>query len=186
MERRKYVHSTSIIVAALLAFVIGISLSVYLRPIKYTEFIQPGIVDIDPTVAYENIRSNPDGVIFIDVRSEYEYSQAHASSSINLPIHYMYDDTHGLQNEKGIPLPRNTEQEIYLICTGGRLAGVAYSYLEHYGYRNIKRIKGGIKNWNMEGLPVVTKSLFGTSYEEGSYRSNTGPLDKSYVSTPIK
>lgn len=186
MQRLTHLHNKSILLAVTLAFVIGISLSVYFRPIKYTEFIQPEIVNIDPKVAYETILSNPNSVIFIDVRSEYEYSQAHASSSINLPIHYMYDDTHGLKNEKGIPLPRNTEQEIYLICTGGRLAGVAYSYLEHYGYRNIKRINGGIKNWNMEGLPVITKSLFGNSYEEGSYKSNTNPLDKSYVSTPIK
>ena len=170
----------------MLIFLFGIFSSIFFRSIRYTEFIEPTIIDIDPKVAYQTILSRPKNVIFIDVRSEYEYSQAHASSSINLPIHYMYDDTHGLKNEKGIPLPKNTDQEIYLICSGGRLAGVAYSYLEHYGYRNIKRIHGGIKHWNEEGLPVITASLFGSSYQEGSYSTNSKPLDRPYDATLVK
>jgi rhodanese-related sulfurtransferase len=149
------------------------------RALKYTPLIDPKIADIDPLEAYENILKNPKDILLIDVRSENEYNQAHASSSISLPIHYFYDDTHGLKNEKGVPLPKNTNQEIYLLCTGGRLAGVAYSYLEHYGYRNIKRIEGGIKNWNDKGLPVITKNLFGNSYVEKSY-GNPFPLDKPY------
>ena len=174
------------IVAIGFAFIIGISLSLSVRSIKYTEFLNPKIVEIDPKVAYQTILNRPKDVIFIDVRSEYEYSQSHASSSINLPIHYMYDDTHGLKNEKGIPLPKNTDQEIYLICSGGRLAGVAYSYLEHYGYRNIKRINGGLKHWNEERLPIVIKSLFGDSYQEGSYSTNSKPLDRPYEATLVK
>ena len=163
----------------------GVMVSLLIRGVRYTDFIPPRINNIDPEVAYQNILKNPKKIVFIDVRSEYEYTQAHASSSVNLPIHYFYDDTHGIKNEKGIPLPKNTDQEIYLLCTGGRLAGVAYSYLEHYGYRNIKRIEGGLKNWNEEGLPVITKSLFGNSYNEKSYSSNT-PLDKPYDPTTGK
>ena len=146
---------------------------------KYSSFITPHIVEIDPKSAYKNIVSNPKKIILIDVRSEGEYSLAHASSSVNLPIHYLYDDTHGLKNELGIPLPKNTDQEIYLLCTGGRLAGVAYSYLEHYGYRNIRRIEGGLSNWNNQGLPVITKSLFGLPHKE-SRNLIIPTLDKPY------
>jgi rhodanese-related sulfurtransferase len=163
-----------------IAFFIGVLLVLSFRFLKYTEYINPKIVDIDPLLAYENIKSNPEKYIFIDVRSEFEYGNAHASSSVNLPIHYFYDDTHGIKNEKGVPVPKNTDQEIYLICTGGRLAGVAYGYLEHYGYRNIKRIEGGIKNWDTKNLPVITKSLF-NDYKEKSFDSNAAPLDKDYV-----
>jgi rhodanese-related sulfurtransferase len=162
--------------------VFGVVISLLIQGIRYNDIVPPTITNIDPEVAYKNILANPKKIVFIDVRSEYEYAQAHASSSVNLPIHYLYDDTHGIKNEKGIPLPKNTDQEIYLLCTGGRLAGVAYSYLEHYGYRNIKRIDGGLKNWNEKGLPVITKSLFGTTYNEKSYSSNT-PLDKPYDPT---
>lgn len=164
----------------LVGILLGVTASLSFRQIQYSPFLPPRIIDIDPNLAYANIIKNPGKIILIDVRSESEYSQAHASSSLNLPIHYLYDDTHGLKNEKGIPLPKNTNQEIYLLCTGGRLAGVAYSYLEHYGYRNIKRIEGGLKNWNDKGLPVITKSLFGNTYNEKSY-NYPAPLDKPYV-----
>ena len=158
-----------VVTTAILTVLIALSF----RVIRYTDYAPAAIVDIDPSLAYENIQRNRNKIIFIDVRSEAEYNNAHASSSINLPIHYMYDDTHGLKNEKGIPLPKNTDVEIYLTCTGGRLAGVAYSYLEHYGYRNIKRIKGGLSAWSGAGLPMIVNDAFA--------KFNTAPLDRPYV-----
>ncbi len=161
---------------------LGIILAVSFKMIRYTEFIPPTIEDIDPAEAYQNILDNPSKYILIDVRSEGEYARAHASSSINLPIHYLYDGTHGLQNEKGVPVPRNTDQEISLLCTGGRLAGVAYSYLEHYGYRNIKRVSHGLAGWNDAGLPLISVDLF-SDFKEQSFNgvSEDAPLDKPYV-----
>lgn len=169
-----------IVIIILLSIIFGIFIALNFRAIKYTEFLDPKIVDIDPRIAYDNIiNQKVDGknnkILLIDVRSKTEYDRAHASSSINLPIHYMYDDTHGIKNELSIPLPKNTDQEIYLLCSGGRLAGVAYGYLEHYGYRNIKRIEGGISNWAKEGLPVIAKDVFELSEKEYN------PLDKPYV-----
>jgi rhodanese-related sulfurtransferase len=165
---------------------LGIALTLSMRTIRYTDLVDPHISDIDPKTAYENILQRPKDIVFIDVRSEYEYDLAHASSSVNLPIHYLFDDTHGLRNEKGIPLPKNTDQEIYLMCTGGRLAGVAYSYLEHYGYRNIKRIEGGLKNWNEDGLPIVTKNLFNPTSNGSTSGSNHYSLDRPYEVTKPK
>jgi rhodanese-related sulfurtransferase len=51
-------------------------------------------------------------------------------------------------------------KRIFLICTSGRLAGVAYRYLEHFGYRNIVHIDGGVQGWVSEGQPVVAKNIF--------------------------
>lgn len=166
-------NNLRILLLILATAILTISITLSFRPIRYTDYVSANIVDIDPSLAYENIQKNRDKIIFIDVRSETEYNNAHASSSVNLPIHHMYDDTHGLQNEKGIPLPKNTDVEIYLTCTGGRLAGVAYSYLEHYGYRNIKRIKGGLKGWSDQGLPIIVNDSFA--------KFNTAPLDRPYV-----
>jgi rhodanese-related sulfurtransferase len=172
-------NAFAVLLLCLGGFILGIGLSLSLRYIKYSEFVPTPIIEVDPTVAYQNILDNPDKYILIDVRSNGEYTTAHASSSVNLPIHYMYDDTHGLKNELGVPLPKNTDQEIYLLCTGGRLAGVAYSYLEHYGYRNIKRVEGGITNWAKQGLPVITKPLFNSP--DLRFGTEGSPLDKPYV-----
>ncbi len=162
-------NSNKLVVFAFIFFIFGILFTLSLRYVKYTEYIKPNISDINPVEAYQNILANRNDVVFIDVRSEMEYAKAHATGSINLPIHYLYDDTHGVLNEKNIPLPKNTNKIIYLTCTGGRLAGVAYSYLEHYGYRNIKRIKGGLSAWSEAGLPMVTSGYFNT---------NAAPLDR--------
>ena len=167
-----------LLLLAVLFILLGVVLSLSVRSVRYTDIIPPRIVDIDPTEAYENILNNPEKYIVIDVRSGNEYRNAHASSSLNLPIHYMYDDTHGLPNELKVPLPKNTDQEIYLLCTGGRLAGVAYSYLEHYGYTNIKRIEGGIANWAQQGLPIITQSIFNSSEVDFNLE---GELDRPYV-----
>ncbi len=182
----KFLHSTimkldkTISLIILISILLGVFLALSFRALKYSEYISPTISEISPKELYAVLKSDNKQAIFVDVRSEYEYAQAHAEGSVNLPIHYMYDDTHGLKNEKGIDLPKNTDQKIYLICTGGRLAGVAYSYLEHYGYRNIQRVEGGITNWNNQGLPVVTKSLFNLPSD---IKINTPPpLDKPYES----
>jgi rhodanese-related sulfurtransferase len=155
--------------------ILGSVITLVFSSLRYTHLVYPIIDDIDPLVAYNQIVENK-RIILIDVRSESEYALAHASSSLNLPIHFLYDDTHGIANEKSVPLPKNTDDEIYLLCTGGRLAGVAYSYLEHYGYRNIKRIKGGLKGWNESGLPIITQDLF-----DSKTRIQASPvLDRAY------
>lgn len=172
------------IATAILLVLLGVAVAISFRAIKYSEYILPIIDDIEATQAYKNISSNPDKFILIDVRSEGEYARAHASSSVNLPIHYFYDDTHGIVNEKGIGLPKNTDKTIYLLCTGGRLAGVAYSYLEHYGYRNIQRIKHGLGGWTDAGLPVISEDIFKSIFDTSQTTSQSQPLDKPFLSNP--
>lgn len=131
------------------ALVLGSILTLSFRFLRYTPLIEPVIDDIAPQEAYENIQHDPNKVVFIDVRSQAEYKKAHAEGSINVPIHTLY--------EERLKLPRNTDTEIYLICTGGRLAGVAYGYLEHYGFRNIRRVENGLSGWNQAGLPIINE-----------------------------
>lgn len=132
--------------------ILGGFLALYIPALRYTHFVEPVIKEISPQDAYENIKKSPTKVIFIDVRTPYEYLQNHASSSISMPINTLYD--------KRKELPMNTDQDIYLICTSGRLAGVAYSYLEHYGFRNIYRVTGGLQGWSQANLPIEAKDLF--------------------------
>lgn len=120
-------------------------LAIYLTPLKWLNLIEPTIKDIEPTTFYNDYKNNKDKYVFIDVRSESAYNKVHAVGSINIPLHMMYDARH--------VLPK-TGKEIVLICSEGRASGVAYSYLQHYGFFNIERVAGGIENWMAEGLPV--------------------------------
>jgi len=120
-------------------------LVIYLTPLKWLNIIEPTIKDIDPTTFYNDFKINKDKYVFIDVRSESAYNKVHAVGAINIPLHMLYDARH--------VLPKSGK-EIVLICSEGRASGVGYSYLQHYGFFNIVRIKGGIENWIVEGLPT--------------------------------
>lgn len=120
-------------------------LAIYLTPLKWFNLIEPTVKDIDPATFYNDFKVNKDKYIFIDVRPESEYNKVHAVGSINIPLYMLYDARHALPK---------TGKEIVLICSLGRASGVAYGYLQHYGFFNIVRVKGGVENWIKEGLPT--------------------------------
>lgn len=125
---------------------VAVTLTVFfLTPLRYLNIVEPTIYDIDPTEFQAQFEANPDNYIFIDVRPESAYSNLHAVGSRSMPVHTLYDERH--------VLPRRGK-EIVLICSGGKASGVGYSYLEHFGFRNIARIEGGIEHWIAAGLPV--------------------------------
>lgn len=126
--------------------VAGITLLFYLTPLKYVNLIEPTIKDISPSSFYEKYQKNPENYIFIDVRPTEVYRKSHAEGSINIPLHTFYTE------RKYLP---KRGQTIVLICSGGSASGVAYGYLEHYGFLNLRRIEGGIEGWEKSGLPVV-------------------------------
>lgn len=138
-----YSAKTVAIVAA--ASVLATAALIYLTPLKWVTIIQPTIRDIDAKTFQADFAANPENYIFIDVRPEAAYNALHAAGSINIPLHMLYDERRNL--------PKSGRQ-IVLICSGARASGVAYSYLQHYGFFNIARIKGGLENWVLEGLPT--------------------------------
>lgn len=134
-----------------LVFLLGTILTaaiIYLTPLKHIAIIEPTIDDITPEEFYTLYEANPDKYIFLDVRGATAYNRLHADGSKNQPLHTLY-------SERAF-LPKNTDQEIILICSGGVASGVGFSYLEHYGFFNVKRIAGGIEAWEAADLPVVT------------------------------
>lgn len=124
-------------------------LVIYLTPLKNLNIIEPRINDIDPQEFYTDYSKNPDKYIFIDVRPKFVYDNEHAKGSINIELQNMYNERYNL--------PKHGK-EIVLICTQGKASGVAYGYLEHYGFLNLTRIAGGIERWKAEGLPVEGKA----------------------------
>src|SRR3989344_5617110 len=125
---------------------------IYLTPLKHLNIIEPTIDDIAPKEFYELYQKNPDHYIFLDVRGEESYNRLEAVGSKNQPLHTLYNERHNLP-KRG--------KEIVFICSGGIASGVAYSYLEHYGFFNIKRVAGGIENWVAQGLPVESSETAG-------------------------
>lgn len=131
----------------MVAAVFVTSTLIYLTPLKHINIIEPVINDIEAEEFYREFEKNPDHYIFLDVRSLDAYTKLHAKGSKNQPLHTLYNERHVLPKQG---------KEIILICSGGIASGVAFSYLEHFGFFNIRRIAGGIESWQAQGLPVET------------------------------
>jgi phage shock protein E len=118
---------------------------IYLTPLKWVTVLTPHTIDIDARTFYADYQANPEAYLFLDVRNESVYNTAHARGSLSQPIGTFFDG-HRFLPKAG--------KKIVLICSSGRLAGVAYGYLEHEGFLNLRRIDGGLQNWIVSGLPV--------------------------------
>lgn len=142
----KVTSLNALLLAALLVF---ISLAVvYLTPLKHFNVLEPTIDDVDPAEFYAEYSQNPDQYVFLDVRNGEAYNRLHAEGSESMPLHSLYTER--------LFLPKNTDKTIIFICSGGVASGVAYHYLEHHGFLNLKRIDGGIEAWQAAGLPVLS------------------------------
>lgn len=131
------------ILGGLLLVLAGMSL-VYFTPLKYAQLVEPQIYDVDAREIYADIQENPEQYDFIDVRDASAYDALHAEGSRHIPLYKMYFERHNLSKDK----------TTVLICSGGVASGVAYMYLEHFGFRNIIRVKGGIESWQLAQLPI--------------------------------
>ncbi len=134
-----------IAILAVFFAVIVTALAIYLTPLKHVNLISPMMKEVSPKEFYVDLVANPDDYIFIDVRSPSVYQAAHAKGAINIPIENLYDEHYTLPYRG---------KKIALICTTGRLAAIAYGYLENWGFRNLLHIQGGMQNWVYEDLPI--------------------------------
>ncbi len=130
---------------AVLLGMLTASLVIYLTPLKWVTLVQPKIKDIEPTQFWADYQKNPSKYLLLDVRDVTTYNNAHAKGAMSEPIANLLNDN--------TVLPKSGKK-IVLICSSGRLAGVAYGYLEHQGFFNLLRIEGGLNAWKAAGLPV--------------------------------
>lgn len=144
-QKKKQKFLVGLVVAWFAVGAIVAAGTIYLTPLKHLNLIEPTIDDIPAGEFYNLYTENPNKYLFVDVRSQNAYEAEHAEGSINIPLHLLFDE------RKFLP---KTDKEIVLICTGRRASGVGYSYLEHFGFLNLKRIEGGLNEWKEAGLPT--------------------------------
>ncbi len=144
-------------------FILGVVASfavVMTTPIRFLQIVQPSIHEISPANFYSLYKEHPDNYVFIDVRTHTDYIAGHAIGAVNMPLETLYNQRRYL--------PKHGKT-IVLICNGAQASGVAYGYLEHYGFLNLMRVTGGVPAWRNAGLPIVTgESPTSTPQQAGS------------------
>jgi len=159
MQAKIYGILKSNVAIAVLATAVVTACVIYLTPLKHVNIISPAMNSMTPREFYEDYSKNPDEYIFIDVRSPGIYQSAHAKGSVNIPIENLYDEHY--------VLPKSGKK-IALICTTGRLAAIAYGFLQYWGFNNLVHIQGGLENWTYEGLPIEGTNVKNIQMPEAS------------------
>lgn len=90
---------------------------------------------------------NKEDAVVIDLRDAKEYKQGHIAGAMNMPYTSIDNRVDELEKHKGKPL--------VLVDKMGQHAGAAGRKLKAKGFEDVRRLSGGMAEWNNAGLPVV-------------------------------
>jgi phage shock protein E len=87
------------------------------------------------------------GAVFVDVRTEAEWSAGHVANARHLPVDEVAADAATVLPQKNEP--------VVLYCKSGRRAQSAAEQLRQLGYQHVTAITGGYAELKAAGYPVV-------------------------------
>ena len=82
----------------------------------------------------------------IDVREDDEWQAGHAATAMHIP-------RWTLSGKIGTVVPDKSGR-VVLYCLGGARSAAAAATLQKMGYTNVFSLKGGLKNYQLAGLPI--------------------------------
>ncbi len=137
------------------------------------------VKQITPQQAYDMLTSE-DGYIYIDVRTEHEFSSGHPEGAINIPI-AIADPAQGMvingEFVRVVEANFVKEKKIILGCQAGPRSNRAAELLQGTGFQEVSSVRGGFggmrdpsgqviaPGWSSLGLPVSQENGDGVSYE---------------------
>ncbi|MDZ7685214.1 MAG: rhodanese-like domain-containing protein [Gammaproteobacteria bacterium] len=90
---------------------------------------------------------NKEDAIVVDVRDTKEFDQGHIAGAINIP--------YGSLDSRMSELESYKDRPVVVVCKMGQHAGAAGRKLKAQGFENVRRLSGGMAEWNGASLPVV-------------------------------
>ena len=109
------------------------------------EQVKERIEEVDPGEAQEELRGGD--VALIDTREPYEHLESHIDGAELVRPVDVAD-----RIEEVVP---DRSQRLILYCASGNRSARAADELRELGYDNAASVRGGIKAWEAQGLPVV-------------------------------
>jgi rhodanese-related sulfurtransferase len=132
---------------------------------------------LNPTQAKE-LLDGGDGWIYVDVRTEGEYSQGHAAGAYNVPVAVGHPPHMTTNTEFLAVVKANFKkgQKMVLACAAGGRSARACEILVNAGYSELVNMVGGLmgshdpsgrveKGWAVLGFPIETASASGKAYD---------------------
>ncbi|MBA4277134.1 thioredoxin domain-containing protein [Flavobacterium sp.] len=143
--------------------------SVFLLLLTFTIFSCNGqtsknITDIDTKTFSEKITAAPNAQI-IDVRTPQEFASGHIDNAVN--IDWLSDNF--VANTQKL----DKTKPVFLYCKTSNRSTQAAKKLEELGFTTIYNMKGGLLQWDAEGLSKPTDKIIGVCSQEYAELLNT-------------
>ncbi|NPU94947.1 MAG: rhodanese-like domain-containing protein [Gammaproteobacteria bacterium] len=90
---------------------------------------------------------NREGALVLDVRDSKEFREGHITDARNIPFSTLKESLSQLDKFKDKP--------VVIVCKMGQHAGAAGRILHENGFKDVRRLSGGLTTWSSEGLPLV-------------------------------
>lgn len=101
------------------------------------------------TVSTANLVSlvNHENAVVLDVRDQKEFGLGHVSGAIHMPFSSI--------DQRASELDDSKDKPIVIVCKMGQHSSAAGKKLKALGFENVRRLSGGMAEWNAAGLPLV-------------------------------
>ena len=131
-----------------------------------------------PPEAYQTLSSDP-SVMYLDVRTEAEFTAGHPEGAINIPVIFFNPATREPSPNPDFQavVESNIAKSVTLIvgCQAGGRSQRAAEIMDQAGYTNVTNMQGGfgggqnpagkvVPGWRDAGLPISTDNGSGVSY----------------------
>ena len=90
---------------------------------------------------------NKEGALILDVRDSKEFREGHITDARNVPFSTL--------KESLVQLDKYKDKPVVIVCKMGQHAGAAGRILHENGFKDVRRLSGGLTTWTSEGLPLV-------------------------------
>ncbi|MFN3237298.1 MAG: rhodanese-like domain-containing protein [Pseudomonadales bacterium] len=90
---------------------------------------------------------NRENAVILDVRDKKDFGSGHISGAIHMPF--------GSIDQRVSELEDSKDKPIVVVCKIGQHSSAAGKKLKQLGFENVRRLSGGMAEWNAAGLPVV-------------------------------
>ncbi len=109
-------------------------------------YILANFEQLEPKEAYQQLKKDRKNIVLLDVRTPKEVkTDGKIPNSILIPLDKLADSIDKLKKYK--------DKKIFIYCRSGNRSVAASRILSSLGF-NVYNIKGGIKAWKEQGLPI--------------------------------
>ncbi|QJQ95561.1 MULTISPECIES: rhodanese-like domain-containing protein [Halomonadaceae] len=92
---------------------------------------------------------NREDAIVVDIREANDFKAGHIAGARNIPQSRLDDRITELEKSKAKP--------IIVVCKHGQSSGMAQAKLTKAGFERVYKLRGGMMQWQTDGLPLVKK-----------------------------